>query len=146
LSDVSKGPYTVSTDVSRLHLDVIHGYLTNSYWSPGVPRDIVERAIKGSLCFGVYEGKRQVGFARVVTDYATYGYLADVFILDELQGKGLGTWLMEVIMAHPNLQGLRRFGLVTQDAHALYEKVGFQPLANPDRHMEIVRPDIYRKK
>ena len=146
MADVTRGPYIVSTDAARLDLDVIHGFLTQSYWSPGVPRDVVERAIKGSLCFGLYEGTRQIGFARVITDQATYAYLADVFVLDAEQGKGLGTWLMEVIMAHPALQGLRRWGLITRDAHALYRKVGFKPLANPDRHMEIAKPDIYRTK
>jgi GNAT superfamily N-acetyltransferase len=129
--------YEVSDDAKRLDLDVIHGYLTRSYWSPGVPREIVERAVANSFCFGVYGSSgAQVGFARLVTDRATYAYLADVFILEEHRGKGLSKKLMEAIIAHSDLQGLRRWSLATRDAHELYGRYGFTPIANPDRLME----------
>ena len=138
--------YTISTDVQRLDLQAIHAYLTQSYWSPGVPVDIVQRAIANSLCFGVYQGDDQVGFARVVTDRATFAYLADVYVLEAHRGKGLSKWLLETIIAHPDLRGLRRFMLATRDAHALYARFGFTPLANPARMMEIRNEDAYRRK
>jgi GNAT superfamily N-acetyltransferase len=138
--------FTVSDDTARLDLDVVHGYLARSYWAEGIPRDLVARSVRHSLCFGLYDpAGRQVGFARAVTDRATYAYLADVFVLEEAQGRGLGTWLTECVMAHPDLQGLRRFALVTRDAHDLYRKFGFDALASPERHMEIARPGLYRK-
>ena len=136
--------YAISTDRQRLDVAAIHAYLTQSYWSPGVPRAVVERAIANSLCFGVYRGAEQVGFARVVTDKATFAYLADVFILAPHRGQGLSKWLMAVITGHEDLQGLRRFMLGTKDAHPLYEKFGFTALANPARMMEILKPDVYR--
>jgi GNAT superfamily N-acetyltransferase len=136
--------YTVSTDPSRLQLAAIHAYLTRSYWSPGVPRQVVARAIANSLCFGVYLGEAQVGFARVVTDKATFAYLADVYVLEEHRRQGLSKRLVETIQAHPDLQGLRRFLLATRDAHGLYAQFGFAPLAAPDRMMEIRDPDPYR--
>jgi len=140
--------FTVATDPARLDVDAIHAFLTTSYWSEGIPRDIVERALRGSLCFGLYqgeeEGERQVGLARVVTDAATFAYLCDVYVLPELRGRGLGRWLMACVMEHPDLQGLRRFNLVTRDAHELYRPFGFTEIRNPDRHMEIVRPGLYR--
>ncbi len=136
--------YEVSTDRRRLDVAVIHGYLTRSYWSPGVPRAIVERAIEHSLCFGVYHGAAQVGFARVVTDRATFAYLADVFILEEYRGIGLSKRLMQCIVGHEDLQGLRRFLLGTRDAHGLYRQFGFAQLAHPMRMMEILRPDAFR--
>ena len=136
--------YAISTDRQRLDIAAIHAYLTQSYWSPGVPRGVVERAIANSLCFGVYRGAEQVGFARVVTDKATFAYLADVFILAPHGGQGLSKWLMAVITGHEDLQGLRRFMLGTKDAHPLYEKFGFTALANPARMMEILKPDVYR--
>lgn len=135
--------YEISTDPNRLDLDVIHGYLTQSYWSPGVPRAIVERSIKHSLCFGVYLDGAQVGFARVVTDRATFGYLADVFILEAHRGRGVAKKLMTTILAYPDLQGLRRLLLATRDAHGLYARHGFTPLAGPDRFMEKHRPNAY---
>lgn len=138
------GSYEISDDNARLDIDVIHGYLTQSYWSPGVPRAVVERAILGSLCFGVYAGKEQVGFARVITDKATFAYLADVFILQLHRGQGLSKKLMAFICDHPELQGLRRFLLVTKDAHGLYQQFGFGALANPPGYMEILRPDVYQ--
>ncbi len=136
--------FLISTDPSRLDARAIQAYLDRSYWAAGIPIEVVERAIRGSLCFGLYEDDRQIGFARVVTDRATFAYLADVYVLESYRGRGLSKWMMRVIMAHPDLQGLRRFSLVTKDAHGLYAQFGFTPLAQPDRHMEIARPDIYR--
>src|SRR5436309_2279559 len=101
--------FTISTDPTRLDIDAIHQFLTRSYWAAGIPRAVVERSIRGSLCFGLYAGQRQVGFARMITDSATYAYLSDVYVLEEFRGRGLAVWLMEVIMAHPDLKGLRRF-------------------------------------
>ena len=128
--------YDISTDPSRLQLDAIHAYLTRSYWSPGVPRDVVARAIANSMCFGIYLGDAQVGFARVVTDKASFAYLADVYVLEEHRRQGLSKRLVETIQAHPELQGLRRFLLATRDAHGLYAQFGFKPLAVPERMME----------
>jgi GNAT superfamily N-acetyltransferase len=133
--------YEISTDKGRLDRAVIHRFLSEeSYWARGVPRDVVDRAIENSLCFGLYRDDLQVGFARVVTDRAAIAYLADVFVLPEHRGKGLGKWLIEAVLAHPDLQGLRRFFLGTEDAHSLYRRFGFRPLANPGRMMEISRP------
>jgi GNAT superfamily N-acetyltransferase len=144
--EVRQGPFLVSDDRSRLDLEVIHGFLRTAYWSLGVPADVVKRAIEGSLCFGLFEHDRQVGFARTITDRATYAYLADVFVLPSHRGRGLGHWLMECVMAHPDLQGLRRFSLVTADAHALYRPFGFEALASPDRYMERFVPDVYARQ
>jgi N-acetylglutamate synthase-like GNAT family acetyltransferase len=138
-----QGGYLVSTDPGRLDLDVIHGFLRESYWARGVPRAVVERSLRGSLCFGLFEWERQVGFARVITDGATFAYLADVFVLPSHRGRGLARWLMECVLAHPDLQGLRRFLLFTRDAHWLYARFGFEPLSNPDMAMSIHRPDVY---
>jgi GNAT superfamily N-acetyltransferase len=140
------GEYSISTDPAKLDVAAIHTYLTTSYWSPGIPRSVVEKAIRGSLCFGLYHGQEQIGLARVITDGATHAYLCDVYILEEHRGKELGKWLMNAVMLHPALQGLRQFMLATRDAHGLYRQFGFQPLADPDRHMEISVPDIYRSK
>ncbi len=139
------GDYVISTERSRLDLDVIHGFLTRSYWSPGIPRGTVERAIQHSLPFGLYLGAAQVGFARVITDFTSFGYLADVFILEEHRGKGLSKWMMQVLFSHPELQGFRRWMLATRDAHGLYRQVGFTSLAAPERFMEKWDPDIYRR-
>ena len=138
-----RGEYTVSTDRSRIDLRAVHAFLSQSYWSPGVPEAVVRRAIAGAICFGIYHGSEQVGFARVITDQATYAYLSDVYVLESHRGRGLAKWMMSVIMAHPALHGLRRFSLSTRDAHALYEQFGFEIVANPDRQMEILRRDIY---
>jgi GNAT superfamily N-acetyltransferase len=137
--------FTLSTDSSRLDVDAIHAFLATSYWAEGIPREILERALRNSLCFGLYEGMLQIGLARVITDAATYTYVCDVYVLPEWRGRGLGTWMMEHVMAHPDLQGLRRFSLVTRDAHELYRPFGFTEIASPGRHMEIVRPGIYKK-
>jgi GNAT superfamily N-acetyltransferase len=144
LVEARQDTFLISTDPALLDVQAIHAYLTRSYWAPGIPIEVVERAIQGAICFGVYDDGRQIGFARVITDRATFAYLADVYILEAHQGRGLGKWLMRVIMAHPDLQGLRRFSLATRDAHGLYAQFGFTPLRAPDRHMEIARPNIYR--
>ena len=140
-----RGEYTISTDRSRIDVAAVHAFLTHSYWSPSIPEDVIRRGIAGSICFGIYQGSEQVGFARVITDQATYAYLADVYVLEAHRGRGLAKWMMEVIMAHPSLQGLRRFTLATRDAHSLYAQFGFEIVANPDRQMEILRRDIYMK-
>jgi ribosomal protein S18 acetylase RimI-like enzyme len=136
--------FIVSTDRDRLDLDAIHTALTRMYWSAGIPRETVARALRGSLCFGLYAGEPQIGLARVITDAATFAYLCDVYVLSEFRGRGLGKLLLRAVMEHPDLQGLRRFSLVTRDAHELYRQHGFTEIRNPDRHMEIVRPDLYK--
>ncbi len=136
----------ISTDPSRFDLDMIHDFLSKSYWAEGIPRDAVQKSIKHSLCFGVFAGENQVGFARVITDRATYAYVADVFIIESHRGRRLAKKLMSAIMSHPELQGLRRWSLVTRDAHRLYEQFGFTPLANPQRYMEIHNPSVYRRR
>jgi GNAT superfamily N-acetyltransferase len=141
-----QGPFLVSDDRSRLDLAVIHGFLRTAYWSTGVPAGVVRRAIEASLCFGLFEHGRQVGFARAVTDRATYAYLADVFVLPSHRGRGLGHWLIECVMAHPDLQGLRRFTLVTRDAHDFYRPFGFEALRDPDRYLERFAPDVYARE
>ena len=133
----------ISTDLERLDLDVIHGFLRTSYWSAGLPREVLERAIRGSLNFGAYEGRRLVGFARVVTDRATFAWVCDVFVVEDRRRRGIADALMAAVRAHPELQGLRRWSLATRDAHALYRRHGFEPLADPSCAMEIRRPDVY---
>lgn len=137
--------FTISTDPVRLDVDAVHAFLTTSYWAEGISRETVERALHNSLCFGLYEASRQIGLARVITDGTTFAYLCDVYVLPEMRGRGLGTWLMECVMAHPDLQGLRRFYLVTRDAHELYRPFGFTEIKSPELHMEIVRPGLYKK-
>lgn len=139
-----RGEFVVSTDRARLDLNVIHGFLTGCYWAKGIPLEIVARSIEHSLCFGVYDASgTQVGFARVISDFATYAYLGDVFVLDSHRGQGLGKWLMECIMQHPALQNLRRWSLVTRDAHGLYAHSGFTRLKAPEGYMELHRPEVY---
>ena len=140
-----RGEYEISTDPDRIDLDLVHGWLAGSYWAAGIPRETVARSIAGSLCFGIYRGARQVGFGRVVSDRATFAWLADVFVPEEERGRGLAGWLMECVLAHPDLQGLRRFLLATRDAHALYAKHGFKPLAAPERFMERHDPRVYAR-
>jgi N-acetylglutamate synthase-like GNAT family acetyltransferase len=138
------GRFLISTDRSKLDLDVIHGFLIRSYWAEGIPRETVMRAIENSLCFGVYNGAEQVGFARVISDFATYAYLADVFILEQYRERGLGKELIATVMAHPDLQGLRRWSLGTRDAHGLYAQFGFTRVDNPSRTMmEIADSEVY---
>lgn len=135
--------YEISTDPARFDVTAIHAFLTQSYWSPGVPRSTIERAIANSLCFGAFWQGQQVGFARMVTDKATFAYLCDVYVLEEHRGRGLAQELMNHIVRHPDLQGLRRMMLATRDAHGLYAKYGFTPLAAPDVMMEVHRPNVY---
>jgi GNAT superfamily N-acetyltransferase len=138
--------YLISTDPALLDLDVIHGFLVRSTWSAGIPRELVRRALANSLAFGLYKGGRQIGMARVTTDFATFAYLADVFILEEFRGRGLSRWLMDAVHAHPDLQGLRRWLLATSTAAGLYRKVGWSPVARPEIFMEISVPDIYTRQ
>lgn len=135
--------YEISTDPARLDIDAIHAFLTQSYWSPGIPRATVARAISHSLCFGAFWQGQQVGFARVVTDRTTFAYLCDVYVLEAHRGRGLAKQLMDRVVQHPDLQGLRRMMLATRDAHSLYARYGFQPLAAPGVMMEIHKPDVY---
>jgi len=139
-----KNEFTIDMDRERLQFDVIFRFLIEeSYWSQNRTREQTERAIKNSLCFGVYEGERQVGFARIVSDLATFAYVGDVFILEGFRGRGLSKWLMQTIIDHPDLQGLRRWILATRDAHELYRQFGFDELKAPDRWMERASPDAY---
>jgi len=139
-----KDLYTISTDKSRLNLDTIHRFLSeDSYWARDRTLKQTQTAIQNSICFGMYDGARQIGFARVVTDRSTFAYLGDVFILEEFRGRSLGKWLMETIISHPELHGLRRWVLATRDAHGLYEQFGFSALKFPDRWMELPAPDAY---
>jgi N-acetylglutamate synthase-like GNAT family acetyltransferase len=142
--DFIKDKFYISTEKEKMDIDLIHSFLTRSYWAEGISKEIVRRSIEGALCFGVFENERQIGFARMITDRATFAYLADVFIIDEYRGLGLSKWLMEVIMSHPDLQGLRRLMLATRDAHELYKKFGFTSLNNVDRWMHIHYPDVYK--
>ena len=134
---------TLTTDPARIDAAAAHAYLRGSYWSEGVSLQIVERAIAGSICAAALEGGRQVGFARAVTDRATFAYLCDVYVLDSHRGRGLARRLVETLLAHPELQGLRRWALVTRDAHGLYAKLGFQPISAHRNWMEIARPGLY---
>jgi len=143
--DFIKDGFTISTEKEKLDIDLIHSFLNRTYWAEGISKEIIRRSIEGSLCFGVYENDKQVGFARMITDKATFAYLADVFIIEEYRGRGLSKWLMEVIMSHPDLQGLRRMILATKDAHGLYKQFGFTPLINVDRWMQILDQDVYKR-
>ena len=138
--------YTITTDKRRLDLSAIHAFLSQTYWSPGVPIAVVEKAIENSLTFGIFCGREQVGFARVVTDKATFAYLADVYVLEAHRGKGLSKRLIAEIQAHEELQGLRRFLLATKDAHGLYAQFGFKKFANPTRMMEKWNPYAYNQE
>jgi GNAT superfamily N-acetyltransferase len=144
-NEYHKGEFTVSTDRARIELEVVHGFLTECYWAKGISRDVVARSIENSLCFGVYAEGKQVGFARVISDFATFAYIGDVFVLESFRGRGLGKWLMECIIKHPRLQGLRRWSLVTRDGHGLYSQFGFEPLKKPRNYMELHRPDVYQQ-
>jgi N-acetylglutamate synthase-like GNAT family acetyltransferase len=143
--EYKKEHYLVSTDKSKLDVGVIHSYLSRSYWAENIPKEIVAKAIENSLCFGVYNGNKQIGFARVISDYATFAYLADVFILEEERGKGLSKFLMECILKHKNLQGLRNFCLMTKDAHSLYARYGFKNIPQPENFMANKIEGIYKK-
>ena len=143
--DFVKDGFTISTEKEKLDIDLIHSFLNRTYWAEGISKETIRRSIEGSLCFGVFENDKQVGFARMITDKATFAYLADVFIIEEYRGRGLSKWLMQVIMSHPDLQGLRRMILATKDAHGLYKQFGFTPLINVDRWMHILDPDVYKR-
>ena len=141
-----RGEYTLSDDPARIDVTAVQAYLTRSHWAEGISLDLVKRCIAGSLCIGVYHSSAgQVGFARVITDRASFAYLCDVYVLDDHRGRGLGKWMTDAVMAHPDLQGLRRFVLVTKDAHELYRPFGFTAPAQPDRYMEIARPGLYKQ-
>ena len=142
---IEKNNYLISTDKNKIDVDYVHAFLSQSYWSPGVPVTVVKKAMKGSLSFGVYFKDKQVGYARMVTDKATFAYLADVFIDEDHRGNGLAKWLVEMILAHPQLQSLRRILLATKDAHKLYEQCGFTSINNPERYM-VYNPSAYKNK
>lgn len=137
--EYQRGNFVISDDNARLDLETICNFLARSYWANNRPREVIEKSLEHSLNFGVYDGPRQVGFARVVTDRATFAYLCDVFIDEEYRSQALGKWLMECVLAHPDVQTLRRFLLATRDAHGLYAQYGFTPLPNPDRWMGIFK-------
>ena len=138
--------YYISTDKLKLNLDLIHGFLTESYWAKGIPKSVVQKSIENSICFGAFEPKgQQVGFARVVTDKATFAYLADVFVLEAHRGQGISKLLMDAYVSHPDLQGLRRQMLATSDAHELYKKYGFEPINQPEILMQKHDPEVYKK-
>ena len=139
----SCGEFEISDDPKRMDVSAIHSYLTRSYWAEGIKLELVDRCIQGSLCLGLFHRDQQVGFARVVTDRTTFAYLCDVYVLEIHHGKGLGRWLIESVMSHPDLQGLRRFMLVTKDAHRIYQQFGFANSTYPDRILEISRPGLY---
>ncbi len=144
MSEWQNGKFTVSTDRSRLQIEVIQAFLADeSYWARARSLEQTQTAIENSICFGLYYDDRQIGFARVISDQATFAYIGDVFVVNEFRGQGLSKWLMEVIISHPDLQNLRRWVLATRDAHGLYEKFDFGPLKVPDRWMERTAPDAY---
>lgn len=141
-----RGDFVINTDRNLVDVEMVHRFLSEeSYWAAGIPIDVVRRSIENALCFGVYKGGRQVGFARVVTDYSTFAYIGDVFVLEEHRGQGLSKWMMSVVREHPDLQGLRRWMLATADAHGLYSQFGFRPLQHADRWMEIRNIDVYSR-
>jgi GNAT superfamily N-acetyltransferase len=139
----TKDDFSISTEKDKIDIPYVHRFLSNSYWAENIPLNVVQRSIDGSLCFGVYYQQAQIGFARVITDEATFAYLCDVFIDEAYRGQGLSKWLMETIMAYPSLQGLRRFMLATRDAHGLYRQFGFSELTFTDRWMHIHWPTVY---
>jgi len=141
----TKEDFTITTNKDMIDVNYVHWFLSHSYWAEGIPLETVRKSIEGALCFSVVYSNHQVGFARVITDKATFAYLADVFIDENFRGRGLSKWLMEVIMSHSDLQGLRRFMLATRDAHKLYSQFGFTALTHTDRWMQIHRPDVYKE-
>ena len=142
----TRGDFMVTTESEKISLDVVHAFLANeSYWAKNIPRDVVEQSIENSLCFGLFQNEEQIGFARVITDRATIAYLGDVFVLTTHRGQGLSQWLMECVMSHPDLLGLRRWILLTGDAHGWYEKFGFTAIAAPQKWMEKFAANVYQK-
>jgi len=140
-----KDGYLVSTDKSKIDVETVHHFLSHSYWAENIPLDVVRKSIENSLCFGIYHQEKLVGFARAISDFATFAYLADVFILPEERGKGLSKWLIGIILEHPQLQGLRRFTLATRDAHSLYAQFGFSLFDKPERWMQKHDPVVYKR-
>jgi GNAT superfamily N-acetyltransferase len=143
---MQKEGFAITTNTTFFNLEYIHNFLSQSYWAEHIPKEVVQKSIENSLCFGVFHLGRQIGFARMITDKATFAYLADVFIDEAYRGQGLSKWLMEEILMHPDLQGLRRMMLATRDAHGLYAQYGFAPLTYTDRWMHIHQPDVYKKE
>jgi GNAT superfamily N-acetyltransferase len=143
MSSWVNGSFTVTCDPAKLDLDVVAEFLASSYWAKGIPRATVQKSLASSLCFALLDGDRQIGFARVISDYATIAYLGDVFVLPEYRGRGLSKWLMDCITSHPELQGLRRWILATRDAHGLYRQYGFTALKSPEFFMERHDPNVY---
>ncbi len=142
----TKGDFTITTDRAKLDLSVIHDFLANeAYWCKNIPFDRVKTSVENSLNFGLFYKDKQIGYARIISDYSTIAYLGDVFVLKEFRGQGLSKWLMEKIISHPNLQGLRRWVLLTGDAHELYKKYGWKSIANPEKWMEKTDPNVYIK-
>lgn len=139
IQEYRKDNFLVSTDPAKLDLDAIHGYLSRSYWAEGRSKEIVKESLENSLNFGLYDGDRQIGLARVVTDYVLYAYLCDVYVLEEYRGQGLGKWLLGCMMSYPRFDGLRLWTLRTRDAHGLYRQFGFTEVENPDRYMDRMR-------
>ena len=138
--------FRISSDLEDMDIEAIHAYISRSYWARGIPVETLKRGIENSLCCGVFtESGKQVGFARMVTDSATFAYLCDVYVLEDYRAKGLSKWMVDTMLQHPKMQGLRRICLATADAHGLYERYGFEPLANPHYFLEIWRPEIYDK-
>jgi GNAT superfamily N-acetyltransferase len=146
MTDWSREGFSVSCDPAKVEHAVVAGFLAESYWARGIPAETVRRSIEGSLCFALLAGDRQIGFARVISDRATIAYLGDVFVLPEFRGRGLGKWLVECVLAHPQLQGLRRWVLVTLDAHGIYREFGFRQLARPENFMELHNPQVYSRE
>jgi GNAT superfamily N-acetyltransferase len=138
--EVKQGEFVISADPTRLDFDEIYSFLSNTYWARERPRRVMKAALKHSCCFGMYHGCHQIGFARAVTDYATYGYLADVYVLEPYRGRGLGHWLVKTVLEHPELKHLRRWGLVTRDSQSLYRDCGFTALEHPEHHMQKLQP------
>ena len=145
-SEWKRNGYSISTDKSRIDLGMVHGFLSKSYWAENIPRHIVQNSIDNSLCFGVYHQQNQIGFARVVTDFSTFAYLADVFIVPEERGKGLTKWLMQIIVDHPKLQGLTKIHFGNQGCSRLYAQFGFTPFDKPERWMQKHDPEVYKNK
>ena len=140
-----RGEFTITDRREDLDIEIIHKFLSVAYWAKGIPRSVVQKSVNNSICFGLYHNSRQVGFARAVSDQATFAYLADVFVLPDHRGRGLGKWLVSCVLAHPELLGLRRWLLITLDAHGLYGQNGFVALKKPESFMEINDSDIYKR-
>jgi len=141
-----KDEYLISTDKTKIDIETVHDFLSRSYWAENIPLEVVQKSIDNSLCFAIYRQQKLIGFARVISDFATFAYLADVFILPGERGKGLSKWLIGIIIAYPELQGLRRFTLATRDAHGLYAQFGFSAFDKPERWMQKHDPGVYKKK